>query len=173
VDHTRLVRRLDARGDLHRQLDRLIHRQRPTVEPVRQRLAFNIFEDQILRAVLLLDPVDAGEVGVVDLRERPRLALKAGEAVGILGELLRRRLDGDGAVQPRVAPEVHDAHPAAAELARDFRDQCARRAPWTLTLTIQLLEPVQHSCRCRRSRSSPVCCGFIATKPLPFGSTSK
>jgi hypothetical protein len=59
------VRRLDARGDLHRQLDRLVDRQRPAVEPVGERLALDILEHEVPRPVLLLDAVDPGEVRMV------------------------------------------------------------------------------------------------------------
>jgi hypothetical protein len=55
----------------------------------------------------------------VELGERPRLALEAGQPVRVGRELVGQRLDRDGPVEPRVAAEVDDAHPSAPDLAVD------------------------------------------------------
>ncbi len=49
----------------------------------------------------------------------PRLALEAGEAVGIVGHLLRQHLDRHVPVEPLVVRAVHDAHATLADLGQD------------------------------------------------------
>ena len=68
---------------------------------------------------LPLDPVSAGDVGVVERRHQTRLALEAGEPLRIEGERFGEHLDGDPVVKPRVAPQIDHAHAAAAEFALD------------------------------------------------------
>ncbi len=114
------MRGLDPGGDLHRQLQRFVQRQGTAVEPVGERLALDVFQNEIPGPVLLLDAVDAGEVDVAQRGERLRLALEALQANGVLGEMLGELLDRDVAVQPRVAGEMHDTHAAAADFPDDL-----------------------------------------------------
>ena len=48
-------------------------------------------------------------------RQDVRLALKAREAAGIVGERLGQHFDRDLAVQLRIARPIHLAHPAGAK----------------------------------------------------------
>ena len=60
-------------------------------------------QHQERRAVGLLEPVDRGDVRVVERRQQLGLALEAREALGIGGDGLRQHLDRDLASEPRVA----------------------------------------------------------------------
>ena len=57
------------------------------------------------------------------------LALEPGERVGILGEVGRQHLDGDVAIEPRVARAVDLAHSAGAQRSQDrvWAEACTRR----------------------------------------------
>ncbi len=79
----------------------------------------------------LVDVVDGDDVGVVQGRGSLGLLHEAALALGV-GDLLRRQdLDGDEAVQVRVAGLVDHAHPALAELLEDLvvRDGSAGHGP--------------------------------------------
>ena len=56
------------------------------VRSARPGLALDQLHDQEVAAVGLLEPVDGGDVGVVQGGEDARLALEAGQALGVLGE---------------------------------------------------------------------------------------
>jgi hypothetical protein len=119
VDDARVVRRLHASRDLDRQLERLVDAERPLVETILERVALDVFEDEIAPAVLLLEPVDAGDVRMVELRERLRFALEPLEPAGIRRQILRQRLDRDFTIETRIRREVDDAHPTTPDLAVD------------------------------------------------------
>jgi hypothetical protein len=56
---------------------------------------------------------------VVEGGDRERLLAEAGEPVGSGGEFGRQHLEGDLAVEPRVARKEDAAHPALAQQAED------------------------------------------------------
>jgi hypothetical protein len=62
-----------------------------------------------------LEAVDVGDAGVVEGGEDLRLALEAGQPIGIGGEGLGKQLEGDVAAELRVRGPVDVAHPARAE----------------------------------------------------------
>ena len=63
-------------GDLDAVPQRLLERERPLHEAVRERLAFEEFHDEVLDAVLIADVVERADVGVGELRDRLRLPLE-------------------------------------------------------------------------------------------------
>ena len=67
-----------------------------------------------------LEAVDVGDVRVVEGRQQLRLALEAGEPLGILREVGGQHLDGDVAAEPGVARSIHLAHAAGAERRDDL-----------------------------------------------------
>jgi hypothetical protein len=90
VDHPGLVRHLEPLGDLTADLDRLVDGQRAAGQPRRQVLAGHELEREEADVPLLIDAVDAGDVGVVERRERLGLALEAPQPLLVVRELLRR-----------------------------------------------------------------------------------
>ena len=87
-----------------------------------------------MRRRLNFQPVDLGDAGVIERRERPCFELEARDALQIAGELIRQDFDGDVPAEPRRAP-IDLAHPASANQAGDFegpkprpRRQCHRRS---------------------------------------------
>jgi hypothetical protein len=69
------------------------------------------------RAVRLFEPVDGGDVAVVEGGEQLRLPPEAREALGIAGHLRGQHLDGHVAPELRVRGAVHLAHPPAPRAA--------------------------------------------------------
>ena len=112
------VRLVERVGDLDRDLQRLVERQRPFLEARGQRLAVEMRHDQVVRAIDAADVVDAADVGMVQGRDGASLALEAGPHIGIASDVARQDLDRDRAIEPRVAGPVDLAHAARADLGR-------------------------------------------------------
>ena len=120
MDDSLLVRRLEGLGDLAGDGEGLVERERPALQPLGEVLALDELHDEGAHAARLLEAVDRGDVGVLQLGEDLRLALEAGEAVGVRGERLRQDLDRDLALELRVGRPVDDAHAALAERGGDL-----------------------------------------------------
>src|SRR5467141_4257320 len=109
---------LDGRGYLSADLQRLASRERASGKALRERLPLDELVYEVVRALHVLEPIDAGDVRMVEGGEQLRLALEAREALGVGGEHWRKGLDGDGAVEAGVAGAIHLSH-APGTLRRD------------------------------------------------------
>ncbi len=101
VDDPLLVRGLERLGDLPRDGEGLVERERAALQPFGEVFALDELHDEGADAARLLEAVDRGDVGVLQLGEDLRLALEAREAVGVRGERLGEDLDRDLALQLR------------------------------------------------------------------------
>jgi hypothetical protein len=90
--------------------ERLEHRQRPGREPLRQVRAVDELHHQRDAVTTLDNTVDLRDVGMVQRRERLRLALEAGQALRVEGEAIRQDLDRDITIEPGIAGAVDLAH---------------------------------------------------------------
>jgi hypothetical protein len=110
------------RGDLGDDVDGLLRREGLAADAVRQRLAAQVLEDQVGRALVLAPVVDGDDVGVIEARGGAGLDVEA--APILVGEravvAARHELDGDVAPELQVAGEVDRAETAAAEPADDL-----------------------------------------------------
>ena len=88
---------------LDRRLERLVERQRPFLQPMGQRFAFEVLHDEERRAVLLADIKQRANVRVIKPRDRASFTVEALAELRIAGEALGQDLDRDGAIEPRVA----------------------------------------------------------------------
>ena len=124
VDDALLVRLLEGLGDLLRDLEGLGDRDRPALQALGEVLAGGELHREEVggRAVgerRALEAVDVGDACVVEGREDLRLALEAGEPIGIGGKSLGKQLDRDVASELRVRRPVDVAHAARAEGRHD------------------------------------------------------
>ena len=69
--------------------------------------------------VPFVDVEDGADVGMIQRRGQPRLALETPDRVHVPRQRRRQELDCDRPRQPRVLRLVDDAHAAAAERADD------------------------------------------------------
>ena len=83
-------------------------------------LAFDQFHHQGADAIRFFEPVDVGNVGMVQRREDLRFAREPCEAFRIGGERIGKDLDRDVTIQLRIARAIHLPHSAYADLGRDF-----------------------------------------------------
>ena len=97
-----------------------IERQRPLLQPIGQRLAFQVLHHEERRAVVLADVVERADVRMIELRDRARFAVEPLAELRVGGEALGQDLDRDGAIEARVARLVDLAHAARADRRRDF-----------------------------------------------------
>jgi hypothetical protein len=93
------VGRLEGIGDLPGDGQGLGDRDRTATEPVGERFPFHQFQHERVHAVGALDPVNRGDVWVIQRRQHARFAFEARHAVRIVRERTWENLDRD------VAPE--------------------------------------------------------------------
>ena len=69
--------------------------------------------------VLIVNLVDGADIGVVQGGSGLRFPLKAAKSLGIFGDLVRKELQGNKAVQLYIFRLIDHAHPATAESLDD------------------------------------------------------
>ena len=122
MDDPLLVRRFERVGDLSRDRQRFVERNRAASNPHRQIVAFDELHDEGVHAAAIFESVDRRDVRMIERGEDLRFALKAREAIGDRPQRLRagsswRRHDSALCRCP-----IHLAHPAFADLGDDFVD---------------------------------------------------
>ena len=122
VDDPLLVGRFERLRNLPRDRQRLVERDRPARDALRQIVALDQFHHEGRDAPALFEAVDAGDVGMVQRREHFRFALETREPIVVSGERWRQDLDRDLAFQPGVGRPIDLAHAPFADLGGDFVD---------------------------------------------------
>ena len=95
MDDALLVRRFEGLGDLLRDRQRLVDRDRAARDTLRQSSPSTSSMTSAVHARALLQAVDVRDVRVVQRREHFRFALKPREPVGVSGERRGQHLDRD------------------------------------------------------------------------------
>src|SRR5205085_3298095 len=94
----------------------LRHRQPANpADSLLQRLALDVLEDDVGRALVLTGVDHRHQVWVVQARRRPRLAAEALELVRIARDVTMHQLDGDPALQRRVVRAVDGRHATGSD----------------------------------------------------------
>ena len=100
---------------------RLARRQRALrVQTHREVFAVDQRHDEVDDPVAFVDAVDRDDVRMAQLRRGLRLTQESRPDLGAEGELGRKDLDRDQALQPAIARLVHDPHPTPPDLAVEF-----------------------------------------------------
>jgi hypothetical protein len=115
-----LVRDFKGLCDLPRDRESFVEWQRTARDPLRQILAGHQLHHESVDSLGVFEPVNLRNVGVVQRRQGPRLALETRNAVGIRSKRLRENFDRDIAVEPSVPRPVDLAHAAGADRRQDF-----------------------------------------------------
>ena len=115
-----LMRGFEAFSDLDEQGDGFIEWNRTLCDALCQRLAFHQFHDDKLLAVVLFEPMECGDVRVIDLGEEFGFSLEPRESFLVLHEFLRKDFDGDVASELGVSRPIDLAHPAFADGLKDL-----------------------------------------------------
>jgi hypothetical protein len=114
------MRLLERVGDLDPDLERLLERQRSALDSRGERLAFEILHDEEVGVALAADVVQRADVRMIERGNRLRFTVEALLHLRVVGEVRRKHLDGDRAVQPRIGRLVHLAHAAGTERPDDL-----------------------------------------------------
>jgi hypothetical protein len=122
MDDALLVRGFDGVGDLSGDGDGVIDGNRSGGDPLRQVRAIDELHDQGLDRRTVLETVNLRDVRMIERGQRLRFAREAGESIVIGGERVRQDLQGDVAIELRVASAIHLAHATGA----DGRDDLVR-----------------------------------------------
>ena len=120
MDDAVIVRRFERFGDLPRDGQNLVERQRAARDQHRQIVALDQLHHERADRLRFLDAVDRADVGMIQRRECLRFAREARQAIGIARHGLRQDLQRDLAIQLRVARAIDLAHAAGAKEREDF-----------------------------------------------------
>ncbi len=112
-----LVQRI---GNLDRVLQHMLQRQRTFQQPLRERLAFEIFHHQKINFVSVSGVVERADVGMIQAGDRFCLAVEALAQFRAAGEMSGENLDGDDALEASIAGLIHFSHPARTDGGEDF-----------------------------------------------------
>ena len=99
MDDAFAVRSFESRGDLFEEGNCLVDGDGPAGKSRRQRLAFDELHDEELLAVLCLQTIEGGDVGVIQAREELGFSFETGDAFLVSRKLLGQNFDRDGAVE--------------------------------------------------------------------------
>ncbi len=117
-----LVRGFESFGDLLRNGQGFVEGNGALGDAVGERRPLDQFHHEGVHAGGLLEPVDRGDVGMIERRERLGLALEPRQAFGVRCERVRQDLDRDLAAKGRVRRPIHFAHSTDADAGDDFVD---------------------------------------------------
>jgi hypothetical protein len=106
MDDAMSVSGLEGVGNLPRDLNDVVERQRPVHEPLGQRLAFDQLEHERGHASAAFETVNDGNGRVIEGCQQLRFALKPRQTVGIGMEGRRQDFQRDFASELRVARPV-------------------------------------------------------------------
>lgn len=115
MDDSVAVRGIERAGDLGTVAEDEIDRKRSLLQSVGQRLAFDQLHYQKVGAVVMADVEERADVRVVELGDRPGLALEPRLELGIRGEAGGEDLDRDVALQTGVPGAPDLSHTPRAE----------------------------------------------------------
>ncbi len=122
MDDALLVRRFERVGDLFRDRQRFVERNRAARDALRQILALDQFHHERVTPACpeaskgcSLESVDGGDVRVIQGGEGLRFAFEAGHAFRIGGEHVGQDLDRDLPAEARVGSAVDLSHASCAD----------------------------------------------------------
>ena len=95
---------------------------RPVSESIGERRALDQLEDQRLCAGRFLEPVDCGDIGMVQRRQNLGFPFEASKAIGIRGQKRGRTLTRHFAIQSRVACAIDLSHAARTDEVENLVD---------------------------------------------------
>ena len=102
----------DSVGESDAVAEEVVEQQAAGRDQVREGLAVDELHGEEVGAVRFLDRVEDDDIGVVERRDGAGLALEAGEAFGVAGEVGRQDLQGNSAAELGVFGGVDGSHTA-------------------------------------------------------------
>src|SRR5262245_5998101 len=115
-----LVRRFERIRDLLSNLERLLDRNRSSLEAFLQSFAFDKFHDEEVPAVGLIQTMQRRNVCVIQGSKHPGFPLKPGHALRVTSKLFGKKLDGNRPSKLRIDSLIHLAHTARSKAPSDL-----------------------------------------------------
>ena len=116
MDDAGAVRTSDTLGDLNREANRRIDRERSAVNQCRQRLADDVLHRDEVDPLVRVDLVDRDDVRMIEGRGGLGFAKETVLPLRVVGVLWREHLERDLALKDGVASFPHLPHAALAQL---------------------------------------------------------
>lgn len=134
VYQTVLVRVVERCSDLPEDVDGFIEREGSSFQDQSfERRAGHVFHDDVARAIIPADVVDADNVGMAESCRGLGFTLEPAEEARVGSELPAENLDRDGAIEYKVVTAVDDRHTAFAdrfvEPVTGIQDPCLHAMP--------------------------------------------
>ena len=107
MDDPLFVGLLERRGDLVRDVESFFDRNGTTRDALGKGLTRDELEHEVVGVVGVLEPIDRGDVRMVERRENLGFALESSQPLRVLSELLGQDLDGDVTPELRVPSSIH------------------------------------------------------------------
>jgi hypothetical protein len=121
MDDAFAVGAVERVADLDRDRQRFSHwNHRRSTQPIRERLAFEILEHQVVEVSVAADVVNGTDVRIVQRGNDPRFVLEALPRFRIGRERAGEHLDGNRAIETGVTRAIDLAHAARAKRGDDF-----------------------------------------------------
>ncbi len=120
VNDPLLVRRFERLRDLLRDRQRFVDRDRPARDSLREVFALDQFHHESVGSVGLFQTVNGRNVLMVQGGEDFRFPLESGHSFRVGRERFGENLDGDVAIEPRVARAIHLPHAAGPQGGEDL-----------------------------------------------------
>ena len=114
VNYVFRMRRVQPVANLDGEVQNLIDSENGSSDLLPKRVALQQFHSDKRLALVRLDFIYDADVGMIQGRSGPSLALESFQSLRIRGEKTGQELQGDMAAQFRVLGFIHFAHPAAA-----------------------------------------------------------
>ena len=115
VHHAGPVRLVQGVRDVGRVGQRFFERKGPLLQSIGQGLTFDVLHDQEVGLTCPANVVKRADVRVVQTGDGKGFALEPLAELGASGEMRRKNLDRDGAIEPRVLGLIDLAHPSRSE----------------------------------------------------------
>jgi len=119
VDHAGVVGGVESVGGVDADFEEAFEFERARGDDVLERGAVEEFHGDKCTAAIFADVVDGADVGVVQCGGGAGLAFEAFERLGIVGEIVWEKFEGDEAAEARVFGFIDHAHAATAEFFDD------------------------------------------------------
>ena len=119
VDDSLRVCRIQRVRDLDAQIEHRLDLHRLASDSVPERLALQQFHGDEGSPIGLVNLVDRADVRVVQRGRSFGLPLETAESLCVVGEVVRKELQGDVATELQVFRFIHDTHAPAADPAED------------------------------------------------------
>src|SRR5262249_25336755 len=79
-----------------------------------------MLHDDVVNSILLAEIEKLADIGMAELRDRPRFTLEAVAGIRFFREMCRENLDGYRAVDALIEGAIHLPHPASPQRCNDF-----------------------------------------------------